>query len=56
MKTPGNTIKVNWLREEVFGTGWQPGTYSLSTFAENSENFGSTNGNFVSVCIIQSFL
>jgi hypothetical protein len=36
MKTPRNTIKVKWLRKEVSGTGWQPGIYSFSKFAENS--------------------
>ncbi|XP_060592862.1 uncharacterized protein LOC132747482 [Ruditapes philippinarum] len=37
MKTPGNTIKVKWLREEVSGTGWQPGWYSAKVIAFNED-------------------
>jgi hypothetical protein len=28
---------IQWLREDVSGTGWQPGNYSCSKFAEISD-------------------
>ncbi|XP_045170664.2 uncharacterized protein LOC123533093 [Mercenaria mercenaria] len=37
MKTPGNTIKVKWLKEEVMGTGWQPGWYSATVLDYNKD-------------------